>query len=110
MKDCIFCKIANGKIKKEFLYEDIDVMAFADIHPVKPVHILIIPKAHIEDFLALEDPLLKEKLLTVVQTMAESAELDDKGYRVVINGGGAQEIHHLHIHLMGPLDNAAPMR
>jgi histidine triad (HIT) family protein len=103
MNDCIFCKIAKGEIKTEFLYEDDEVMAFTDIHPVKPTHILIVPKEHIEDILALEDPLLKEKLLTVVQNMAESSELDDKGFRVVINGGGAQEIHHLHIHLMGPV-------
>ena len=109
MDDCIFCEIAKGKIKKEFLYEDEDVMVFPDIHPVKPVHILIIPKTHVEDFLALEDPLLKEKLLSVVQTMVESAELDDKGYRIVINGGGAQEIQHLHIHLMGPLDSTVKM-
>lgn len=110
MSDCIFCKVIKGDFNTEFLYEDQDVVAFKDIHPVKPVHILIIPKEHIEDFLALEDPLLKEKLLTVAQTLAESAELDDKGFRIVINGGGAQEVHHLHIHLMGPLDKAAPMR
>jgi histidine triad (HIT) family protein len=109
MEDCIFCKIAKGEITTDFLYEDDDVMAFKDIHPVKPVHILIVPKQHIEDFLALEDPLLKEKLLSVVQTMAESAELDDKGFRVTINGGGAQEINHLHIHLMGPMGANAKM-
>jgi histidine triad (HIT) family protein len=103
MEDCIFCKIAKGEIKSKFLYEDDDVMAFRDIHPVKPIHFLIVPKQHIEDFLALEDPMLKEKLLTVVQTLAESADLDDKGYRVSINGGGAQDIDHLHIHLMGPM-------
>jgi histidine triad (HIT) family protein len=103
MKDCIFCKIARGKLPTEFLYDDEDVMAFRDIHPAKPIHILVVPKMHIEDFLALEDPLLKEKLLSVVQTLAESAELDDKGFRVVINGGGSQEIRHLHLHLMGPM-------
>jgi histidine triad (HIT) family protein len=109
MEDCIFCKIGKGELKTEFLYEDDDVMAFKDIHPVKPVHILIVPKGHVEDFLALEDPLLKEKLFSVVQTMAESAELDDKGYRVAINGGGAQEVPHLHLHLMGPMGSNAKM-
>lgn len=109
MDDCIFCKIAKGKIKTEFLYEDDDVMAFNDIHPLKPTHILIVPKGHVEDILALEDPLIKEKLLTVAQAMAESAELDDKGFRIVINGGGAQEIPHLHLHLMGPLGAHAKM-
>lgn len=109
MADCIFCKIAKGKLKTEFLYEDDDVMAFNDIHPAKPIHILVVPKGHVDDFLALEDPLLKEKLFTVAQTMAESAELDDKGFRIVINGGGAQEINHLHLHVMGPLGAAAPI-
>lgn len=109
MKDCVFCNIAKGKIQTDFLYEDDDVMAFKDIHPVKPTHILVVPKGHIEDILALEDPLLKEKLLTVAQTMAESAELDDNGFRIVINGGGAQEIQHLHIHVMGPMGNNAKM-
>ncbi len=110
MEDCIFCKIAKGEIKKEFLYEDDDVMAFPDINPVKPTHILVIPKVHFEDFLALEDPEIKEKLFSVAQMMAESAELDEKGFRIVINGGGAQEINHLHIHVMGPLGKAVPMR
>lgn len=103
MVDCIFCKIAQGEIKTDFLYEDEDVMAFNDIHPVKPTHILIVPKGHVEDFLALEDPAIKEKLFSVVQNMAEAAELDEAGFRIVINGGGAQEINHLHIHLMGPM-------
>lgn len=109
MPECIFCKIAAGDLKTEFLYEDDDVMAFKDIHPLKPVHILVVPKGHVEDFLALEDPLIKEKLFTVVQTLAESAELDDKGFRIVINGGGAQEVPHLHIHLMGPIGSKAAL-
>ena len=84
-------------------------MAFNDIHPVKPTHILIVPKGHVEDILALEDPLIKEKLLTVAQAMAESAELDTKGFRIIINGGGAQEVPHLHIHLMGPMGSKAKL-
>lgn len=103
MEDCTFCKIAAGDMKTEFLYEDEDVMAFKDLHPIKPIHILIVPKGHVEDLLALEDPIIKEKLLTVAQTLAESAELDDKGFRILINGGGSQEINHLHIHLLGPM-------
>lgn len=109
MKDCIFCKIAKGDLTTEFLYEDDEVMAFKDIHPVKPVHILVVPKEHIEDFLALEDPLLKEKLIIVAQTIAESAELDDKGFRITINGGGAQDINHLHIHVTGPHTTSAEL-
>ena len=109
MPDCIFCKIARGEIQTDFLYEDEDVMAFNDIHPVKPTHILIVPKGHVEDILALEDPLIKEKLLTVAQAMAESAELDTKGFRIIINGGGAQEVPHLHIHLMGPMGSKAKL-
>lgn len=109
MESCVFCKIAKHEIPTEFLYEDDDVMAFNDIHPMKPTHILVVPKGHVEDILALEDPRIKEKLLTVVQTMAESAELDEKGFRVIMNGGGAQEIDHLHIHLIGPMGEDAKM-
>ncbi len=103
MENCIFCKIATGAIKKEFLYEDDDVMVFPDIQPVKPVHLLIVPKKHIAEFMALEDKDLLQKLFTVVQNMIKREGLTDKGHRIGINGGGAQAIDHLHIHLMGPM-------
>jgi histidine triad (HIT) family protein len=102
--DCIFCKFSTGEIKKEFLYEDEDVMAFSDIHPVKPVHILIVPKKHIPEFQAVDDPILFQHIFHVVQQMIKREGLADKPHRIGINGGGAQDIDHLHIHLMGPVN------
>ncbi|MBF8250216.1 MAG: putative HIT-like protein aq [Candidatus Levybacteria bacterium] len=107
MKDCVFCKIRDRIIPKEFTYEDEDVMVFPDIHPLKPVHLLIIPKQHIEDLLMMNDEKLMIKLNKVIQEMIREQKLEDKGYRVVINGGGAQIIDHLHFHLAGPLGKKA---
>jgi histidine triad (HIT) family protein len=101
--DCLFCKIISKKIPSKVIYEDEDVLVFPDIHPAKPVHFLIIPKAHISELYAVEDPVIFQKLFSVIQNMIKREGLKDKGYRVSINGGGAQLIHHLHIHLMGPI-------
>ncbi len=103
MDDCIFCKIARKEIPKEFTYEDDQIMVFPDIKPVKPIHLLIIPKTHIKELHALDNPVLFEKLGTVIQQMVLKMQLENKGYRVVINGGGAQLVDHLHVHLMGPM-------
>ena len=107
MDNCIFCKIAKKEIPKEFIYEDEDIMVFPDIKPVKPIHLLIIPKNHIKELHVLDNPVLFEKIGSVVQQMILKMQLDNKGYRVVINGGGAQLVDHLHVHLMGPIENTA---
>lgn len=109
MEDCVFCKIARKEIPKEFTYEDEDVMVFPDLHPVKPVHLLIVPKQHVAEFAAVEDPALFQKLGLVVQKMIHTNELQTKGYRIVVNGGGAQLIDHLHIHLLGPISKTATL-
>lgn len=109
MKDCIFCKIREGKVAKEFIYQDKDVMVFPDINPVKPVHLLIIPKKHIEDFLDLDDINLENKLKNVIKKMIKENKLENKGYRIGLNGGGAQAINHLHIHLTGPMGKKAAL-
>lgn len=109
MNDCIFCKIAHKEIPKKFTYEDENVMVFPDIHPLKPIHLLIIPKKHIVDVAGVEDPSLFAKLLQVVQKMITEQNLEGKGYRIVMNGGGAQIIDHFHIHLMGPVGKTARM-
>ena len=103
MEDCIFCRIARREVPKEFTYEDEDIMVFPDINPVKPIHLLIIPKKHIPELHALYNPALFEKIGSVILRMIVKMELQNKGYRVVINGGGAQIVDHLHIHLMGPI-------
>lgn len=109
MNDCIFCSIAQGEIPKDFTYEDDDVMVFPDIYPVKPIHFLIVPKKHIADFFELKDNEILIKLRDVAQKLIDEQKLSEKGYRLVINGGGAQVVYHLHIHLLGPLGKAAKM-
>lgn len=109
MQECLFCKFATGELKKEFLYEDDDIMVFPDIHPARPVHLLIIPKKHVAELIAVKEEGLFQKLFSVVQNMIKREGLTDKGYRVSINGGGAQVIDHLHIHLMGPMTKTDKM-
>lgn len=109
MSECIFCKIRDRVIPKEFTYEDEDVMVFPDIYPIKPIHLLIVPKKHIEDLLMINDKGLMMKLTKTIQIMVKKFKLENKGYRVGINGGGAQIIDHLHVHLLGPLGKSVKM-
>lgn len=99
--DCVFCKIRDRQIPKEFTFEDEDVMVFPDIHPIKPIHLLIVLKKHVKDFLDLE-PKDLEKISTTIKQIIKERKLENKGYRLAINGGGAQIIDHLHVHLMSP--------
>lgn len=109
MADCIFCKIANKEISKEFTYEDEEIMVFPDIRPIKPVHLLIIPKKHIPDFTALDDDALLGRIRHVIQKMVKDQEVENSGYRIVVNAGGAQAIDHLHFHLTAPWGKAADL-
>ena len=101
MADCIFCKTRDRIIPKVFTYEDDEVMVFPDISPLAPIHLLIMPKSHFRDFGDLRDDVLLGKIRKVIQKMIKEQKLEGKGYRLVVNGGGAQIIDHLHIHLMG---------
>ncbi len=103
MDDCIFCKIARHDVPKEFTYEDEWVMAFPDLHPQKPTHILVVPKKHIPEFMQLDDQVLIDRIRQVLQTLVREFNLNHNGYKITVNGGGLQEIDHLHIHLMGPM-------
>lgn len=109
MSTCIFCRIARHEIPKDFGYEDKDVMVFDDLNPLLPVHILIVPKAHIKDLKDVEDNKIWNKIRLVAQDMIKKKKLTNKGYRFTINGGGAQVIDHLHIHITGPLGKSAKM-
>jgi histidine triad (HIT) family protein len=109
MDDCIFCKIIKGEAPKKVYYEDEDVLAIAAVPASRPVHVLVMPKQHITEFIKVEDPKLLEKLFVVAQNMVKREGLADKGYRITTNGGGAQYINHLHIHVMGPLNKDAAL-
>lgn len=102
--NCVFCKIRDREIPKKFEYEDSDIMIFPDINPSKPVHILIVPKKHIEDFLDLDDAKLLAKIKKATDNVIKKEKLENRGYRVSINGGGAQLINHIHFHVTGPID------
>ncbi len=103
--DCLFCKMVSGAIKPDTVYEDDDILAFRDIHPQAPVHVLIIPKRHITTLndVADSDALLMGRLLLVAKRIAKEMEIAEPGYRAVIscNRGGGQSVFHLHAHLLG---------
>lgn len=102
--DCVFCKIRDRVIVKEFTYEDEEIMVFPDIHPFKPIHLLVVPKKHIEDYLEFNDTDLSIKTKSIIDKMIKEQKLDSgKGYRVSVNGGGAQLVRHMHFHVMGPI-------
>lgn len=104
--DCVFCKIAAGEIPAKKLYEDEQAIAFADIDPKAPVHILIIPRQHIASLAEVgageQEMALVGHLLAIANQLARQQGLD-KGYRIVINIGpdGGQTVDHLHLHLLG---------
>ncbi len=105
MEDCIFCKIINKEVPSTIVYEDEDVIAFKDIHPVTPVHILVIPKKHISSLVDLkeEDEAVIGKIYTVINKIAKQEGILDKGFRVIVNCGedGGQVVKHIHFHLLG---------
>jgi histidine triad (HIT) family protein len=104
-QDCLFCKIAAGTIPANRVWEDDLCIAFPDINPQAPVHLLLVPKEHIvsqASALAEHKPLLGH-LMAASAELARSQGLDRNGYRVVVNTGddGGQTVHHLHLHLLG---------
>ena len=105
MSDCIFCKLANGEIPTDMVYEDDKIACFRDAAPQAPVHCLIVPKVHIQSLNELsgdEHFKLAGHILCKIKDIAEQEGLEN-GYRVVINTGadGGQTVPHLHFHLLG---------
>ncbi len=103
--DCLFCQIVAKKIKADIVWENETVLAFRDIHPLAPVHILIIPKKHISsmnDVTVADKDILGEMLLTAVE-LAKNLGIAEKGYKLLIRTGrhGGQEVPHIHLHLIG---------
>ena len=112
MSDCIFCKIVEGKIPAQKVYEDEEMLAFNDISPARPVHVLLIPKKHITSLATVTDddaPLLGKMIATAKGIAITQGSPD--GFRIIINTGrvGQQEVQHLHIHIVGGPDPVGPM-
>ena len=105
MSDCIFCKIANKEIPAEIIYEDEDLLAFKDINPVAPTHILLIPKKHVSTLLDLtdEDSEIIGRIVLLSKKLAIELGLEEKGFRLVSNckENGGQTVYHIHFHLLG---------
>ena len=102
---CIFCKIIKKKLPAVIVYEDNDVLAFKDVRPLAPVHILIIPKKHIESVneLTESDSELMGKLILTAKKIAVDFDISPKGYKLLFRVGewGGQEVPHIHLHLIG---------
>ncbi|MBN2044113.1 MAG: histidine triad nucleotide-binding protein [Anaerolineales bacterium] len=111
--DCIFCKIINGDIPSTKVYEDELLFAFNDINPAAPVHVLIVPKKHIQDnnHITAEDEVIAGRMFTAAKEIASQLKIAEDGYRLIINTGrhGHQEVPHLHLHLIGGQPMQHPM-
>lgn len=105
MENCLFCKIAAGQIPSKIVYQDEDVVAFEDINPQAPHHVLVIPRRHIGSIpdLTLEDGPLLARIFMTVAKLAHDMGIDESGYRLVANVGpdAGQSVFHLHFHLLG---------
>jgi len=103
--DCLFCKMVRGELKPDIVYEDEQVLAFRDINPQGPTHILVIPKEHIPTINDLEDrhAEVMGRLFLTAKKVAESEGIAESGYRTVINCNrhGGQEVYHIHLHIIG---------
>lgn len=104
MSDCIFCKIANKEIPTDYVYEDSEIVAFKDINPQAPIHILVIPKKHIESIVDLkdEDEMLVGKMFSAVRKIAKDYNIEESGFRLIVNckEDAGQEVPHLHFHIL----------
>lgn len=108
MDNCLFCKIADHEINSDIVYENEDVICFRDIHPAAPIHVLIVPKKHFTDILALSEAKdesgdIMRAVLAAIQQVASLCGVEKDGFRVINNCGvnGGQSIPHLHFHLIG---------
>ena len=103
-ENCVFCKIIKGEIPSEKVYEDHEIMAFKDINPAAPIHILVIPKKHIANLLEVseEDSYLISKIFQTINKLAKDFEIEESGFRVIANCGkdSGQEVMHIHFHLL----------
>lgn len=114
MENCIFCKITSGEASAQIIYEDSQVVAFQDIHPLAPVHLLVVPRKHISSMVeaAAEDEGLLGHMMLVARDLASRFAIEQTGYRLVVNTGvdGGQTVPHLHLHLLGGRRVAYPLK
>lgn len=112
MSDCLFCKIRDGVISGDIVFEDDDVLAFNDVNPQAPVHVLIIPKKHIATVndLSAADQIVMGKLFSVAKNIALQQGVSDDGYRLVVNCNerAGQSVFHIHMHLLAGRDMSWP--
>lgn len=103
MNDCIFCQIINKEIPKELTFESDNLVVFPDISPSADIHLLIVPKAHIRGMAQVseENGKLLTDIFAVINKLVKDNQLEGEAYRVVVNGGRAQHVPHLHFHLLG---------
>jgi histidine triad (HIT) family protein len=101
--ECVFCKIASRQIPVEPIYEDTEFIAFRDLNPQAPVHVLVIPKAHYPTIMEMEDVGLMGRALQAVQQTARNLGLEEEGFRTVLNcrDNGGQTVYHVHFHVLG---------
>ena len=104
MEDCVFCKIIDGKIPSEKVYEDENVLAFKDINPVAPIHILVIPKKKKKKLIDVkeEDSYLIAEIFKAINKIVKQLNIEKDGFRVIANCGrdGGQEVMHIHFHII----------
>lgn len=107
-RDCPFCLIASGEASADILFEDDDLMAFHDIRPVAPTHVLIIPRKHITSLATIEpgDETILGRIMLGVRRVADELDLIDAGFRTIVNTGrgAGQTVFHLHVHVMSGRD------
>ncbi|HAX17538.1 MAG TPA: histidine triad nucleotide-binding protein [Actinobacteria bacterium] len=105
MLDCIFCKIANKQIDSDIVFEDEDFVVFKDINPVADIHLLIIPRIHVESLMEIDrlDASKIKNMFIIINKMADEFGISSKGFRVVTNIGesACQSVRHLHFHIIG---------
>jgi len=103
--DCIFCKISKKEIPANVVFENEDIIAFKDINPIAPVHVLVIPKKHIGSVVDIKDSdeALMGKMIIASKKIAEQMKISENGYKLLVRVGknGGQEIGHIHMHLLG---------
>jgi len=103
-ENCIFCKIIKGEVPSDKVYEDENIIAFKDIQPAAPIHVLVIPKKHIANLLEVkeEDNYLISQIYKVINKIAKDLNIEESGFRVIVNCGkdAGQEVMHIHFHLL----------